>query len=132
MQHSTKKPFAEQLLFSTNAESENTNKQNSSDRPEESESTFEQIPFTPFFLVGDSSRGYAAVMGKFRITEIMTNKEDVVEYVNAQPYELLIAIMSGVFESLLEMKAKDITQSIMPNNPVLEALKKDGNETINQ
>lgn len=105
MSNSTKKPFAEQLHSLTNVEGNNTNKENCSNEPL---GTFEQIPFTPFFVIGDSEKGFAAVMGKFRITELMERKTDVIEYVSAQPYELLITIMSAVFQVLQESKGASI------------------------
>lgn len=108
MSNKTKKPFSELLQSTLSPEERAIHKENYSN---EELSTFELIPYTPFFVVGDPNKGYAAVMGKFKITETMDSKEQVVELVHAQPYELLITIMSCVFETILELKNKPLDQA---------------------
>lgn len=109
MSNSTKKPFAEQLQSTISRDEKNEHKETYSN---EKLSNFERIPNTPFWVIGDPEKGYAAIMGKFKITENLKSVKDVIELVNAQPYELLITIMSGVFETLLELKSKPIEEII--------------------
>lgn len=108
MQTSTKKPFAELLQSTLSAEGKKEHKENSSD---EELTTFEQIPYTPFWVAGDPEKGYTAIMGKFKITETMESKQDIVELVNAQPYELLITLMSCVYEVLEDLKNAETDQT---------------------
>lgn len=103
------KPFAELLQSTLSAEERKEHKENYSN---EKLGTFEQIPYTPFWVTGDPEKGYAGIMGNFKITEIFETKEEVIELVNAQPYELLITIMSCVFEVLDEMKSKPIEDTL--------------------
>lgn len=55
---------------------------------------FEQIPYTPFWVTGNTETGYFAVMGIHKITENKPTINDVVEYVNSQPWEMIITLIN--------------------------------------
>lgn len=129
MSQSTKKPFSELLQSTLSAEERKEHKENYSN---ESIKTFEQIPYTPFWITGDEEKGYAAIMGMYKVTETMEKKEQILELVYAQPYELLITIMSVVFEVLHEMKNKPtietLKDALQPNLFGFKDIKKEFNE----
>lgn len=111
MQKSTNKPFAEQLQSTLSAEERKEHKENYSN---DQLTSFENIPTTPFMVTGNPEKGYFAIMGKYRITAEMKSQADVIEYVHAQPWELLITVISAVFDVIKDIKAGEENTTKQP------------------
>lgn len=60
--------------------------------------TFEQIPYTPFWVTGNNETGYFAVMGKHKITDNKPTINDIVEYVNSQPWEMILTLINIIID----------------------------------
>lgn len=104
MSQSTRKPLKEQLNTQNSTEETATPREDCS---KEKIHTYEEIPYTPFYVVGNPEKGYIAVCGTYQLTPYMKSKEEIVEYVNSQPYELLITLMSMVITKHEELKNID-------------------------
>lgn len=75
----TKQHHSELLQLQTNAEKTNTNK-DSSPLIER-----EQIPNTPFWIIGNKDDGYHIIMGKYRITNEILDLTRYLEHGNGEP-----------------------------------------------
>lgn len=95
MSHSTKKPFAEQLHSLNSTEEKNIPSSNS---PEYDKTIYQQIPGTPFMLVGNKDNGYMAVYGNYKLTDRMKSMKELIEYVDNQPWQLIMNVIGMMIE----------------------------------
>lgn len=102
MSQSTKNASGELLRSQNSTENKSTPNKPSPDY----EHTFEKIPYTPFNVVGDNEKGYMAICGAYQLTDRMKTVNDVVEYVNSQPWELIITLMTMVIHTTKEIESK--------------------------
>jgi hypothetical protein len=88
-----KKETMTDILTTQNSSEENQNKQESGD-------TFirEQIPNTPFWLVGNEEKGYIIVMGKHRISDYYQTKEDAELSINTQMWKTILNVIAIMLE----------------------------------
>lgn len=57
----------------------------------------EQIGGTPFWAEGNDNDGYYLRMGRHRLTiETFKNKEEVLEYINYNMYDIILKMIIGV------------------------------------
>jgi hypothetical protein len=54
------------------------------------------IEGTPFIAKWIENIGWFAVCGKYRLTEPMETEEELINYVNGKPYELIIVLINIV------------------------------------
>lgn len=100
MLHSTNKKHAEQLNTQSNTD-DNHNSQ--------SEKGYErvQIPNSPFWLIGEPERGYAAVIADFQITNMMKTKEEVTKALEDNHWEVIYRMIGIVTAKILEEEKKE-------------------------
>lgn len=88
MSSETKQPAAELLNTQTNADGENTNKENSALIEVES------IENCPFSLVGNEEHGYFIGFGKYRLTEREKDKQSALEWLDdSNKWDMIVRII---------------------------------------
>lgn len=62
----------------------------------------EKIENTPFEIVGNRDSGYFLCMGKFRYTEFMQSKEQVLDYFNGNIWDLIMKMIVSISEDIAQ------------------------------
>lgn len=101
-----KKITKSQLTTPTSAEKD----QNNSNSPD-NHTTNEPIEFTPFRMVGDKQKGYAATFGKYKLTDEFKTQGELLRYLEQNHYTVtsnmiivMPAIMTDLNENLMKTK----------------------------
>lgn len=100
MSQQTKKPLQELLNTQNSTEETNTNRPNYS----EGHYTFDRVEKTPFYIIGDETRGYTLVSGTYQLCEYMDTKEEVIEYFNNHPWEITITLVTMIIHMTAQIK----------------------------
>lgn len=102
-----KKITKSQLTTPTSAEKD----QNNSTSLNEYDTTNEPIEFTPFRMVGDKQKGYAATFGKYKLTDEFKTQGELLRYLEQNHYTVtsnmiivMPAIMTDINENLVKTK----------------------------
>lgn len=64
----------------------------------------EEIKGSPYWIIGNDDEGYFLGFGKWRLTELMKTKEDVLEHLRTNKYNVILQTVMAVIEV---MKLKD-------------------------
>lgn len=56
----------------------------------------EQIPNTPFWIIGNKTDGYYLVMGKYRLTEVKNTKEEVKTHLLENIWHVILSMIIAV------------------------------------
>lgn len=74
----------------------------------------EPIENTPFWIVGTEEKGYMAVMGKYKITEQFTTKEEVKQEIIKKDWEVIIKVVSIIIQEVVanELRTKPANNSL--------------------
>lgn len=91
------------MLNTQNNAEENTNNSNSSEIIER-----EQIENSPFTIVGNQETGYFITMGPYRLHEPVATKEDVMNYLLRNTYNVILDMIIIVNE--INKNSKKSTQ----------------------
>lgn len=59
---------------------------------------------TPFEIVGAEKQGYFGALGKFRITEVFKNEEDVEEYIKSNTYHVMLLLITILIPEFLKQE----------------------------
>lgn len=72
--------------------------------------TNEEIPNTPFRLIGAGEK-YFATLGKYRITEDHTTPENVIDWIDGNQYRVITAMITAVVNEMAgEAQKQMVTQ----------------------
>lgn len=89
-------------IFNTQLNIEKTHKQNSSQTV-----TNEPITNTPFRIIGFEREGWAIVIGQKRLTEWKKTKEEALEELNDNKWNVLGAFIIAMIQAKEEMKKEE-------------------------
>lgn len=64
-------------------------------------SVIEEMKNAPFSMV-EGERGWFAVMGKYRLTEGERTKDELVDYIESKPYEIIMRVTYAMLQELKE------------------------------
>lgn len=88
---------AELLASQTNAnEPDNSNSSNEIHHRE-------QVPNTPFWIIGNETKGYILVMGKHKLTETKQTPDAVKKLLKNDLYNIMLKMMIAIFETISQI-----------------------------
>lgn len=67
----------------------------------------EKITDTPFELIGNEEIGYFISLGKYRISEIMTNKKIAIESLEKEQWNYIVRIIVTLIEDIYDNKIQE-------------------------
>lgn len=71
---------------------------NSSEEPPTQLVEREQLEGTPFWIIGNNEEGYFLAFGKFKMTERYKTKDEVIEYLNSNEYNIIAQMILCTLE----------------------------------
>lgn len=98
MSNSITLKHAEQLNIQNNAEQNSNSNSSLIER--------EPVEGTPFWIVGNSEKGYIGVLGKYQITENQTNKQEVLNYIDENMWKVVMIIAGSIATDLINENNK--------------------------
>lgn len=75
-------------LLNTQMNAEDPNKENSGKLIER-----EQIPGSPFWIIGDEEKGYFLAFNKWQLTEYMRTKQDIKENLETNKWDIILKLI---------------------------------------
>ena len=67
----------------------------------------EEVPGTPFILVGNDEEGWMITIGRFAVSERSKHKEDLIEKIEKRDYELLMSLISVCTDAVTAVKEEE-------------------------
>lgn len=68
------------------------------------------IDDTDFEIVGNDELGYILTLGRFKLTEPLQTKEQVVDYLNQNPWKITIALTYAVVKAIQEANLSNLNK----------------------
>lgn len=99
-----KTPQADILQSQTNAEDQHNN--NSSELIEKTD-----VENSPFIIIGNEELGYFLAMGKYRMTQPMKTKQDVIAYLVSNTYNVIATMITTLITATNEYNTNHKNQT---------------------
>lgn len=68
----------------------------------------EQITNSPFWIIGNKVDGYYLVLGHYRLTDVYNTKQEVIEYVNNRPWDIILGMIISVNHTDKQLQEQNV------------------------
>lgn len=68
----------------------------------------EQIPNSPFWIIGNRIDGYYLVLGHYRLTDVYNTKQEVVDFVNNRPWDIILGMIISVNHTDKQLQEQNV------------------------
>lgn len=84
----------------------------------------EQIPNSPFWIIGDKENGYNLIMGKWKLTqEPIAEKEHVTLWIRQNRWNLILSMIICVTQDIHDQNTKEIHKEPQIIDPITRKIK---------